>query len=67
MNSEQNDTCFKYHGTYVDFVHSDVDGLWSVFFDNKRVKSGLLSKRLCYKWFTVHQNYLLSGKINEVE
>ena len=52
------DACFKYYGKYVDFVLSDVDGLWSVSVDNKTVKEGLVTKGKCYEWFIANkENY----------
>lgn len=39
------DLCGRVSGKYVDVVHNDTNGTWSVIFDNAhRIKSGIVSR-----------------------
>ena len=64
----ENDGCFIYHGKYVDLVRSDIDGTWSVLYDNKRIARGLPTKTSAYIWwFRHHISALHNAKLKKTK
>jgi hypothetical protein len=45
-----NDLCRKYNGVYCDITFSNVDGTWTAFYANQRIKNGFQKRRIAKKW-----------------